>query len=87
MPRFAGQYRNFFRRLNAAALQGFAQNGLFEGKLRFIVGVLIVAAAAGAEVRTGGANALRCGGDDFIWIGGIVAALALRNAHAGLFAR
>src|ERR1700691_5337521 len=81
VPGVAGENCDLFGRLNAAALQGFTQDGLFELELRFVVCVLIVATAACAKVRTGRGNALRRGGEDFIGIGGVIAALVLRDAH------
>jgi hypothetical protein len=51
-----------------------------------VAGVLIVAAAADAEVWAGGRDALRRGADNFFGFGGRVAGLALRDAHPRLFA-
>src|SRR5271165_6626601 len=75
--------------MNAAAFQSFAQDGLLERKLRLVACVLIVAAAAYAEVRTGRRYAFGRDDDDLLGFGDGVTALfiVLSNVHAGLLAR
>ena len=72
-PRLAGEYGNLSGHGHAAALQRFAQDCLFEGQLALIVRVLVMAAAASAEVRAGRYNALRCSADNLLGLGGRVA--------------
>jgi hypothetical protein len=85
-PRLAGDDGNLLRHSNATALQRFAQDGLFESQLALIVRVLVMAAAANAEVRAGGRNALRRGANNLLGLGGRIAGFALRNAHPRLLA-
>ena len=56
-PRLCRQHRYLIRNMNAAALQRFAQDSLFERKLYFIVCVLVVTATAGAKVAARWSNA------------------------------
>jgi len=83
----ASQHGNLRGHGHAAAFQGFAQDNLLEGQLGCVVRVLVVAAAADAEVRAGGRDALRRGADDLLDFGSRVAGLARCDAHARLFAR
>jgi hypothetical protein len=62
------------------------QNGLLEGELSFVAGVLVLASAAGSEVLAGGGNALWRDGDDLLGLGGRIAALVLGDADARLLA-
>ena len=76
----------FSRWLDACAQHGFAQNGLFESKLRFAVCVLIMTPAADAEVGAFGRDA--CWGNvyDLLGLRGGIAATVFHDADAGFLA-
>ena len=85
-PRLGGEYGNFVRSVHSGAFQRFTQNGLLNAKLLRIAGVLIVASAARAKVRTGGSDAFRRRGDNLFNFRAGIATLVVDDAHARLLA-
>jgi hypothetical protein len=73
--------------MNAAALQRLTQNRLLDLKLRCVVCVLILAAAARAKMPARRRNSLRGGSHDLHGFRGRIATLFVHDANARLFAR
>ena len=63
-PGFGGVEDGLGWGFDAGVAEEVGQDGLLEAKLRGVVGQLVVAAAAGAEVRAGGGDAVGRGGED-----------------------
>jgi len=55
MPGIGGEDVDFAGNWNSGAVEGFTKNGLLEGELGLVTGVLILAAATGSEVPAAGA--------------------------------
>ena len=72
---FGGEDGDFIGCADTGAFESFPEDGLLEGELGCVVGVLIVASATCAEVAARGGNTLRRGVDDGIDFSGGVTAL------------
>jgi hypothetical protein len=84
-PGIGGECGDLGGRRSSGAFKRFAKDGLFEGELRGIVGVLLVATAAEAEVRAAGSDALSSGSHDLDEFGGRVAGFVLGDSNPHVF--